>query len=428
MSGFVKMGLDKTTPYGSNATGCNNIFKALCAAHELFPVNENFIDEINRKTKGRLYFQDKYWDFIKKQWYPISDVIPLAFIKRNAPTFNFTQDDIADFKAKVLNMFATSKDQDLYLHAMARALAGYTEDKKFYVMKGMRNSGKGVLQEQCYSSFPEFCCIYDAPMSKTNNKGDASDRRWVLAINAHLKRVAFTNETSDIAGKVDLTLDGNELKKVICSGGDSFMARGHFKDEILVKNNTTSFMSLNDIPRAKPADALENMILFDMPFKFVDKEQVADDIMYREADYNLKSRIQTDEKWRDIFLYLLFEAFQTTPVKMSQMNEINQAEALEVRKEADANNYIKVFNAAFIKDEVGWVSTDDLRKVLPKNKLSDVKFGFFMKDRGFIAKRGNEVAALDEYGNEIKNENGKVKMIRLHGYTGLSFKKIEENE
>jgi D-3-phosphoglycerate dehydrogenase len=37
----------------------------------------------------------------------------------------------------------------------------------------------------------------------------------VLAVNAHIKRIGFTNETANIAGKVDLTIDGNELKKVI---------------------------------------------------------------------------------------------------------------------------------------------------------------------------------------------------------------------
>ena len=427
-SGFKKNTALGPMPYSANATGCSNIFKTMLSSHDLFTINENFINEINENTRGRLYFEDKYWDFVKKEWQPITDVIPLVYIKRKAPTFNFTPEEIAEFKAKVLNMFATDDDRNLYLHALSRALAGYTEDKKFYVMKGMRNSGKGVLQEQSFSSFGEFCCIYDAPMSKSNNKGDASDRRWVLAINAHIKRVAFTNETSDVAGKIDLTLDGNELKKVICSGGDGFMARGHYKDEITIKNNTTTFMSLNDVPRAKPADALENMILFDMPFKFVDKDQVANDIKYREADYSLKARIKKDEKWRDIFLHLLFEGFKPEAIQMSQMNEINQAEAMEVRKEGDKNDYIKIFNATFVKDEIGWVSTDDIRKILPKNKLSDVKFSYFLKDRGFIQKRGNPVPMKDEHGNEMKDENGKVKTKQPQGYSGLSFKTMEETD
>ena len=425
-SNFVKRLLDRPVPYGANTTGCNNIYKALCSSPILFPVNDTFIDEINIKTKGKLFFKDKYWDFIEKAWFPITDVIPLTFIKRNAPTFNFTDDDIDDFTKNVLNMFANDTDRNLFLQATARGLGGFIEDKKFYVMKGLRNSGKGVLQEQCMASFGDLCCTYDVPMSKSNNKGDASDRRWVLAVNAHIKRIGFTNETANIAGKVDLTIDGNELKKVICSGGDIFKARNHYKGEIDVRNNVTTFMFMNDVPKSNPADALENMILFDMPFKFVEKSMKDDDIMYRESDSKIKEKIKTNTKWADIFLYLITKAFKTTQIEFSDMNENNQAETAFVTKEANSSNPIKLFNDAFEKDPNGWVSTDDIKKALSKAKLNDVKFGLFLKDRGFQSKRGKEVVLKDSFGCDMKDENGVLKKIKPTGYAGLSKKTKEE--
>lgn len=427
ISKIVKGNGNNTMPYGSNTTGCNNIFKAICSSPLLFPLNEDFINNINMKTKGKLFFNDKYWDFSIKKWFSITDVIPLVFIKRNAPIFNFTEDEITEFKNKVLNMFSNDTDRNLYLQALSRGLAGYTEDKKFYVMKGLRNSGKGVLQEMCIASCGEYVCVYDAPMSKTNNNQDASDRRWVLTTNAHIKRIGFTNEIKDVAGKNELTLDGNEMKKVICSGGDAFTARGHYKDEVTIKNNITTFMSLNNIPTAKPADALENMILFDMPYKFVDKNSVAEDVMYREADPTIKEKIKTNSRWADIFLYLIFEAFKSTPVQFSDMSEVNQAETMCVLKEANSNNPIKLFNDAFIRDESGWVSTEDIKKALIRAKLNDVKLSQFLKDRGFVQKRGSLISKKDENGNDMKDENGAVKKYTPYGYAGLSIKELAED-
>lgn len=428
-SRFTKKVGENEKPYSSNATGCSNIFKSLCNYNSLFPINEHFIDDINLQTKGKLYFQDKYWDFNKKSWFPITDIIPLVYIKRNAPTFDFTQDEINDFKKSVLNMFANDDDVNVYLQAMARGLAGYVEDKKFYVKKGLRNSGKGILQEQAITSFGEYCCIYDVPMSKTNHKADASDRRWVLTSLAHIKRIGFTNEVANIAGKVDLPIDGNEFKKVICSGGDIFQARGHYCDEIDVKFNATTFMSLNEIPKSNPADALENMILFEMPYKFVEKAMLSEDtILYRERDSKLKDKIKTNTKWRDIYLYLIFEAFKDEPIDFSKMNETSKAEMLMVNKNSDSSNPVKLFNNAFIKVERGWVSTADIKKVLEPAKLNDRKFGDFLKARGFIQKKGASISKLDEWGHEIKDETGKVKKYQPQGYEGLSFKQEIEDE
>ena len=428
-SRFTKRVGENEKPYSSNASGCSNIFKSLCNYNSLFPINKHFIDDINLQTKGKLYFQDKYWDFIKKSWFPITDVFPLVYIKRNAPTFDFTQDEINDFKKSVLNMFANDDDVNLYLQAMARGLAGYVEDKKFYVMKGLRNSGKGILQEQAMASFGEYCCIYDVPMSKTNHKADASDRRWVLTSQAHIKRIGLTNEVANIAGKVDLPIDGNEFKKVICSGGDIFQARGHYCDELDVKFNATTFMSLNEIPKSNPADALENMILFEMPYKFVEKAMLSEDaILYREKDSKLKDKIKTNTKWRDIYLYLIFKAFKDEPIEFSKMNETSQAEMLMINKNSDSSNPVKLFNNAFIKVEGGWVSTIDIKKVLEPAKLNDRKFGDFLKARGFIQKKGASISKLDEWGHEIKDETGKVKKYQPNGYEGLSFKQEIDDE
>jgi len=416
--------------YGSNATGCNNIFKTLCCSHILYPVNKNFINEINQATKDKLYFEDKYWDFKLREWFDIDKVIPLIYIKRPAPAFlNITQDEIDEFEKTVLNMFSNMKDRTLYLRCMARALSGNIGDKNWFVFKGERNSGKGILQKMCSVSFGEYVCVYDPPMMKTNNSNDASEYRWVLTTQAHLKRVAFTNEVKNIIGKTDLMLDGNTMKKVICSGGDTFQARNHHKGEVDVINNTTTFMSLNEIPQCKPADAMENMILFDMPFKFVDESEVANDtIMYRLTDTTLKDKITENTRWAELFLYLIFKNYKSSAVSANEMSELNQAECSIATKSAKATNPIALFKKAFVVNEAGWVSTEDIRKVFAPAKLSDVKLASFLKERGFIQKKGEPITIKDEFGKDVVDDKGKVKKRQPQGYSGLAHAEVKEDE
>lgn len=424
--------------YGANTSGCNNIFAALCSAHDLYPRNDNFINEINLKTKGKVYFQDKYWDLKQRKWFFIGEeedpIIPLIYIKRPAPTFeNITPEEIAEFTSKCLNMFSTDLDRNLFLRAMSRALGGYIDDKVFYLLKGERNSGKGVIQENCVNAFGEYCCVYDPPMLKSHNAGDASEFRWVLAVKAHLKRVGFTNEAKNIDkggfSKKPLQLDGNVLKKNICSGGDSFLARGHRENEFAVKFNATTFMCLNAVPESNPPDALDVMIPFDMPYKFVDADTLSiDPVSYRLRDDNIKDKIKNNTRWAEIFLYLLFENFTDKQINKSDMSELNLAECNFITKMSDALNPITLFNSSFTADAKGWVRSEDIKKVLAPANLSDVKFGYFLTARGFKPLR-KMFDVLGTDGKPVLGEDEKPKRKLVTGYSGLALKqKDEENE
>lgn len=413
--------------YSTNHTGMNNIFKMLECCYNLYPLNENFIDEINQKTKGRIYFEDKYWDLIKRCWCDITaDAIPLIYIKRPAPVKAFeeiTDADIEDFYNKVFNMFRTSGDREMYLRAIARAAGGFIEDKRWNILKGMRNCGKGILQEQNKASIGEYISFIDPPMSKSFNSGDASEMRWLLTANCHLKRISFTNEVKGLAGKNKLTFDGNIIKKVIASGGDLIPTRMHHKGEIFVKNNTTTFMSLNEIPVCDPVDALDNMILFDMPYKFVEKEMVKDDIMYRESNPNLKSEIVTNELWRDTYLYLLTKYFKNEPTKISDMSFENKIECEEIASASTITNPIQLLNKYTKQDTEadaeGWVSTDDLRRILKPAKMSDQKMGRFLTERGYI-RRKKTLKTKDLNGDDVTKQH--------QGYAGLSLRKTKDDD
>lgn len=416
-------------PYSANISGLNNIFEFLKTSVELFPQNEEFINEINLATKGKVFYEDMYWDLSLKKFFKIegSGLAPLIYIKRPAPTFYdaedgellFSDEEIATYKASCLNMFNDERDVGNYLHFMARAIGGHIEDKIFGIMKGERNSGKGILQALAVSAFLEYTAFIDIPVCKSYS-GDASENRWLLTNRCNVKRLAFTNEAKSLIGKngtkQEVPLDGNVLKKIIASGGDAVQSRLHYGGEVSVIPNITTMLSLNGLPTCDPPDALITMRLFNMPFSFVEATRVNEDISFRLADNNLKDKIAKNDRWRDIYTYLVFMAYTDSKLELSQMSLLNQEEQNEIVKSVSINP-IDLLKRACDFSEDGWTSSNDLKRVLASAKMNHIKFGTFLAARGFTKLSKNFPKCV-----------GSKEKKLVAGYTGLSLKKRDEDE
>jgi hypothetical protein len=159
----------------------------------LFPIDENFIRNVNQKTKGMVFYLDKYYDLKTKNWFAIqTDNLPIVYENRLAPDLSTITDlDVRAFTKQFLNIL-NEKELRIAFRALSRALAGHFEDKKWYSFLGLRNSGKGVLQEIIKWAFGSYCCSFNVPMLKSCHKGDASDMRWIITSKLHLKRIAFS--------------------------------------------------------------------------------------------------------------------------------------------------------------------------------------------------------------------------------------------
>lgn len=371
-------------PYSANVKGCNNIFNCLQNCITLFPIQEKFIEEINENTKGKVFFNDKYYDLEKRLWVENkgSKIIPLIYIDRLAPDFSkITPEDVVELKEKLLNMFDTDITLNTMLKALSRAIGGYTNDKVWYVLLGLRDSGKGMLQEIIIQAFADYVTITDPPMCRSYNSGDASENRWLISTKSHYKRIALTNEIKGIEGK-QLTLDGNIIKKVIASGGDFILARAHYKAEIRIKNNTTTFMSLNELPQTEPADALSTMRLFTMPFKYVPEEEKDKDKIYKLANNNLKSEIRSKKNWWDVFTYMVFNAFDSTPVSVAELSGKSKEEYTDIIAEKTTNP-VEILLKYFKSDADGFVHSKTIFQLFSPMKWSDKKIAQFLKERGY---------------------------------------------
>jgi hypothetical protein len=392
--------------YSSQKGGVSNIFAYLQDMHALFPCNETFIAKINRATKGKVFFNDYYFDLERQVWVDIksSGLIPLIFIDRPKPNFDdFSEEEKEDFKREVLCFLASDEDLNMLLHALSRAVGGYKEDKVWYVFKGVRYSCKSSIQSLTSFAFAGYCTKAVAPLSKSFYTGDASANRWMLVKRHDMARIAFTNEAVTVAGKAAV-LDGDFLKSAIGSGGDAVDARRHNGDETDVVMNTTWFMSFNTMPICEPRDAIQNMIPFVFPFKFVDEDEEMKDISYKKIVPGRREEMLVNTRWRDMFIMMVFQAFKPHKVKptYSSRTEMQQLMIGHTTEPVD------ILRTHFRAKEGGWVSSADLQVAFQPAGLSNEALGRFLTERGYIKKKKRQGAGVRVYGYEGLEKNTTV--------------------
>lgn len=405
MSQFRKPG-DKI--YGGNASGFSSIFKAVENRNQIFPVNETFLTDINEQTKGRVYFCDRYYDLNLRQYIDITenDVVPLCYIKRNAPKWNA---DTTEAYAFLLNILGDKETVNIMLHALSRALGGYMSDKVWYLLKGARSSGKGMLQEICHSAFGDYIAIGDAPSIRSSTGDPAQEARWIISSRATVKRLLFTNEVKVKTDNESIKLDGGALKKYYCSGGDTVQSRLHNQNECRVINNAVSFFSLNESPTSNPADAMETCRPIIFPYKFVGQDLVGAHHTYRLADPNLKSRLKTDASIRDGFLRLVLEAFKPYDIKPEMMPKASRDDYSEIMSACltePAQVLLKLFDQGIDL----WEASENVYQAFEQTKKSQHSIGKFLKLSGFLRTQ--------------RTINGN----RIYGFQGLALKPIVDDD
>jgi phage/plasmid-associated DNA primase len=124
---------------------------------------------------------------------------------------------------------------EYFLYRMSRIMAGHIEDKKWVLLEGLRNSGKGVLTLLLENAFERYVKITNSGnfVYKENTQDEAKKQSWM--IDYQFVRLAFTQEiTINKQSRTSNKVDGNMIKK-FCSGGDSIEARKNHQDEYQFK-------------------------------------------------------------------------------------------------------------------------------------------------------------------------------------------------
>ena len=282
------------------------------------PNNPTFINNMLLKSKQYLPFLNGVYSISEKKLisYEECEVQFTQQITRDFPKYD--ERSFNELMEKVIIPILPDEEERRYFfYCLSRALAGHYEDKKWYINRGSRNSGKGVIMKLLENAFKIYVGSFNSGVlvKKTNETNDeAKNLSWIVKLKD--KRLILSNEIDE-----GVVLWGKMIKK-IASGGDTMVGRTNFKDEIEFVPQFTMLLNLNNIKGVNPVDALENCEQFYCKSKFVSKEELIEGQNFLKLkDDNIKIIIQQDNIIDAFTIYVLdhYESNKKTPesVKLS---------------------------------------------------------------------------------------------------------------
>ena len=216
------------------------------------------------------------------------------------------------YQRAFLDVFGTEEIARYVLRSLARAVAGETEDKVFFIVKGRTNSGKGLLTLLISKAFfSKFGNINATNFCQKRTDGDMAKMDSWKCQTRH-KRIGVANEAPKKRG---CGLNGDAIKRA--SGGDHHTARTNGVDEMTFCMETTFWLFVNDMPSIKDCDeaTAERLRVIPTAYKYLldDKYEAEKDKAYvRRADPTIKSEwIKRPEVIR-AFAQLVCEAYENT--------------------------------------------------------------------------------------------------------------------
>ena len=345
-----------------NVKGVNDLYEFII---NHTPINNNLLNNIWENTIRKLYFKNGYYDFKDNKFK--SDNRDTTFnINRNLNMQSNKQVRKEIYDRILLPIFSENTDlMNSWLYEMSQVLAGHYENKNWYCLEGLRNSGKGILSDLLIKSFNNYIQITNADnFIYKESTGDSAKANSFL-VDFEFARLVLTQEIS-LKESGTTYIDGNKIKK-FCSGGDMMEARKNYQDEKRFRLQCALMLCCNDLPERKPADCNEFLRHYIFNSKFVNEHECKDvpGIKYYEKDNTLKSDFLTREEVQNEFVLIIIEHYNK-PVKPPTQ----PIEELE-----EENDYKKLFSLfEFTKRDNDIIFNNDLFDyVINKNKLQFTK-------------------------------------------------------
>jgi hypothetical protein len=325
----------KGHPYGNNMSGAKSITMTALNQIKINPDyrDNEFVDRMTTFTRGKVFFQNGYMDFEKKdiiieQDYDDYEIITPVRISRNLPILE--ENRISGHITKIghelidkvlLPIFGDAKMYVNYLHHIARAITGHIEDKDWLILSGMRNCGKGVLTSLNNHTFGIYSGETSANnflMERAHTIEDPKKYAWLKQ--HRWTRLLHTSEIKIDGNDDNGKIDGNLIKNKISSGGDKIEVRDLYQKTIRMVPQCRLFMMCNDVPQIAPPDAVQTLSKFNFPSKFVEqdifdnmKKDGIDNPNIKKADPLIKDFVM-DNDVCEAFLLMVFQTYEPCKV------------------------------------------------------------------------------------------------------------------
>lgn len=399
---------DKKTKksYGNTLSLMENIPKLM----KTKCVNNNWLNETNSSSLGKLLFNNGYYDLKQKIFYTEFNPDIVFHGKIHFDWEESTDDELEymeSIRERLFHITLGDKMGNYLIMMCARALAGDCLKNICFGLGGT-NCGKSIIGKAFRQAFGEYVGTFNGEnLALKNSTGDeAQALRWALLL--RFKRIIISSEM-----KQQIELNGNMIKK-ISAGSDELIGRGHGKNEEAFYPHFLGLCFANDLPPIKPFDDAveERLKVFGFTKQFV-KEPTNE--FELKMDSNLDKELETLE-FKKAFVNLIINDYfnYLDDGMLDEPLEVSQSKADWVDEE---NNILVKFKQDFelTNDVNDFVKSSVIQEWIKKTKLdtSMKKFGMLMKKECLLKK-------LDKIESKVKKIAGKTPQV------WVGIKQIEE--
>ena len=273
----------------------------------LVPQENNFYEKSRENTKGLFAFNNCIWDFGEQKTIEFS---PDYYFTFKAPVDYKKHEELLETEVRKVvfeSIFGEGEKGEFVAKLLARALAGDVEDKRFVVLIGETNSGKGCLTQLLGDCFGlgTFVGNYQSK----NLQGESPTLSWLLQ-NKNC-RIILANEIN-----TERPILANNIR-MCASGGEPITASAKYKNEENFISQATMFLFCNEMPEIKgndDGDAVKNrMVYVETEYSYLEKQKYEEmkntNPKVRLADPTLKSEYLKKRIVKEAFARLICEAY-----------------------------------------------------------------------------------------------------------------------
>jgi putative DNA primase/helicase len=285
-------------------------------------------------------------------------------------------------------LFENADTQTYLEQVLASCLFGGNRWEEFYVLTGTGGNGKGVIAELMTNTFggyyqPVDITLFTKPLER-------KDQPIPALVEARCKRVMMTTEP-----ETDDKLQVGLIKKI--SGGDPIEARTlHSKHIVKYVPQYKVIFQMNGIPKLNKLDdgVKRRMRIIHFPFKFRSAEKMGSAENDRLADPDVKEHHCKSETWRNEFIQMLWETYQSIKSLKALKEPASVKEATE--EYLDDNNPLKFWLETkfdLTKTETDRIGATDLKRMycedhsIDKMAMGDQQFAQALGFNGINRKR-----------------------------------------
>ena len=389
-----------------NSTCINGVIQFLPNCY-----NDDDLTEKMDENRDVFAFLDKVYDTKTKE---LRDIRPTDWVCLNAGYKAPVASDPEVRKQVEAVLFSIWEDQtvvDYVKRTIGTCISGTRRFEEFYIWTGKGGNGKGVLSALVSRAFGRYFHTFSHTLlTKAMDKKDAPNPGLAQA-----KGKRFSQGTEP---ESEDKLQEGFVKML--SGNDQVEARVLHGNPVRFIPQCGWWLQCNEIPKFNKmtGGSKRRVKVLRFPFQFVEFPQSDHE---RQLDSSLKEFINKSDAWRDEFILMMIEAYETIGDSMNTPDYVEEATSSYMNKSNPCNDWLlKHYNRVDVKDKNKALSSTELLEAFKadtSDAMDSIKFNGYMELLGVPMKKIGHKFYCDmiDYEKSYITVKGEPKIVMLKG-------------